>query len=54
MVGIPGLQAGVLGIADRLRPDAAGAVAALTLIVGLNGLRLLRDAAWNRAAEYAR
>uniref|UniRef100_A0AAU3H5G3 Heavy metal translocating P-type ATPase n=1 Tax=Streptomyces sp. NBC_01401 TaxID=2903854 RepID=A0AAU3H5G3_9ACTN len=25
-----------------------------TVIVGLNGLRLLRDAAWNRAAEYAR
>ncbi|WP_112467927.1 heavy metal translocating P-type ATPase [Streptomyces triticisoli] len=54
LVTVDGAPAGVLGIADRLRPDAAAAVAALTSLTGTPPLLLTGDnprAAAHLAAE---
>lgn len=58
VVTVDGRPAGVPGMADRLRPEAATATGAFVacdaerqrqVLVGLSGLRLLADGAWRRA-----
>ncbi|MEV5388125.1 heavy metal translocating P-type ATPase [Streptomyces sp. NPDC052721] len=43
LVVVDGVPAGVLGVADRLRPDAAGTVAALTALTGARPTLLTGD-----------
>ncbi|MET8566383.1 heavy metal translocating P-type ATPase [Streptomyces flaveolus] len=43
LVAVDGVPAGVLGVADRLRPDAAGTVAALTALTGARPTLLTGD-----------
>ncbi|MET8805439.1 heavy metal translocating P-type ATPase [Streptomyces sp. NPDC004546] len=43
LVVVDGVRAGVLGIADRLRPDAAGTVASLTTLTGTTPMLVTGD-----------